>query len=110
MSWLPCCCGPCKCIGCVKITVSGFALAVTEGEPYDTAWTQAYNRTVTFWTKTTTVRTPFDLIHADGLVAGCIDDAEAYPGTECVMVADACCDPQSDDPLDPPDTVPPTPL
>ena len=107
MACKDCHCGPCSCIGCVKLTVDGVAPATPDGEPYDSFYTQIYNRSFTLWTKTKTTRSPFDGLASGD--SGCDTAESSYPGTACVLVADACCNPGSDDPVDPPSDDPPPP-
>ena len=103
-----CCCGLCKCIGCVNITLSGMAPVVSGSSAWNAAVTRAYNRTFNLWTRAGDTRTPFTGL--EGATSICSSDTiESYPGTACVMVADACCLPDTDDPLEDPDPPPPPP-
>jgi hypothetical protein len=104
-----CCCDLCSCLGCVRVVIDGVALDVPEGEPYDTFHTAVYNGTRAFWQKSRVDRSPFDLMHNGGAVGDCTSEAEAWPGTLCVMTANACCAPSVDDDVEAPDSEEPPP-
>ena len=101
-----CQCDICSCIGCAKITLSGMAPVVSGSSAWNAAVTRSYNRTFILWGRTRTDRTPFTGL--EGATSDCTSETIAsYPGTMCVMVADACCDAQATDPLEDPDPPPP---
>lgn len=106
-----CCCGPCACIGCATLTISGAEAPNTTGLADCNAVVQeTYNRQVVLWGRQASDVTPWDLFAE--LTVGQSEEAATYPGTSCRMFADLCCQASADDTLpdpDEPDIAPPPP-
>ena len=92
-----CHCGPCKCVGCLSVTISGLEDNIGAVGPCDTMIAGAYNRRVTLWQRVPSTVSPFSYLAVEP------EEAASYPGTKCRWVGDLCCGPNVDDELPDPD-------